>query len=628
MAVGGTQQFIATGRDAGGNVVTITPTWSVVASGGTINSGSGLFTAGTVTGTFTNTVRATSGAISGFATVVITPGALATITVTPNPATMAVGGTQQFVATGADANGNVVTITPTWSVVASGGSINSGSGLFTAGTVTGTFTNTVKATSGAISGFATVVITPGALATITVAPNPDTTAVGGTQQFVATGGRRQRQRGHDHADLVGGRERRVHQQRLRPVHRGHVDRHVHQHRPGHERRHLGLRHRGHHPGCPGDDHGHPEPGHHGRRRNAAVHRHAAGTPAATWSRSPRPGRWSRAAAPSTAAPACSPRAPSTGTFTNTVKATSGAISGFATVVITPGALATITVTPNPDTTAVGVTQQFVAAGADTNGNVVSITPTWSVVASGGSIDSSSAVFTAGTSTGTFTNTIQATSGAISGFATVTVISAPPPDILGSAGTFSILAGSTVTNAGVTTTIQGDVGVSPGSAVANIPAGQPTDGAIYTGSGPASAAQAALTAAYNTLAGMACGTNLSSQDLGGMTLAPGVYCFNSSAGLTGTLTLDAVGDPNAVFVIQIGSTLTTASTSAVDLIRGADAKNVYWQIGSSGTLGVGTAFKGTMVAQVSITLNAGVSLSGRALARTGAVTMDTSAVTLP
>jgi type VI secretion system secreted protein VgrG len=99
-------------------------------------------------------------------------------------------------------------------------------------------------------------------------------------------------------------------------------------------------------------------------------------------------------------------------------------------------------------------------------------------------------------------------------------------------------------------------------------------------------------------------------------------------LTGTVTLDAQGDPNAVFVFQIGSTLTTASNASVSLVNGADAKNVYWQIGSSATLGTGTAFKGTMVAFASITLTNGTSLSGRALARNGAVTMDTNAVALP
>jgi hypothetical protein len=209
-----------------------------------------------------------------------------------------------------------------------------------------------------------------------------------------------------------------------------------------------------------------------------------------------------------------------------------------------------------------------------------------------------------------------------------VTSVVPPATLGAAGTFNILGGSTVTNTGVTTTIEGDVGVSPGTAITGLPAGQPTAGSIYAGDATAATAQTALTTAYNDLAGRACGTNLTSADLGGMTLAPGVYCFNTSAGLTGTLTLDGQGNSAAVFVIQIGSTLTTASSSAVNLIGGAVAGNVFWQIGSSATLGTGTAFSGNIVALQSITLNTGASLVGRALARNGAVTLDTNAVTLP
>jgi len=197
--------------------------------------------------------------------------------------------------------------------------------------------------------------------------------------------------------------------------------------------------------------------------------------------------------------------------------------------------------------------------------------------------------------------------------------------LGSASSFAVLAGSTVTNTGATTTIVGDVGVSPGSAITGMPAGQPT-GTIHAGDAVAAQAQSDLTTAYNALAGLPCNTDLTSQDLGGKTLGPGVYCFSSSAGLTGTLTLDAQGDPNAVFIFQIGSTITTATNAAVVMIGGGRACNVFWQVGSSATLGTGTAFVGNIVALASITLTTGVSLSGRALARNGAVTMDTNAIT--
>jgi hypothetical protein len=156
---GATQQFTAVGTDANNNVVAITPVWTVVAGGGTINS-TGLFTAGPTQGTYTNTVVATSGGKSGSATVVVTPTGLSSITVTPNPATVQTNGTQQFVAVGRDAAGNVIAITPVWSIgVAGGGTIDPSTGLFTAGGTTGTFNNTVIATSGAQSGNATVIVT-------------------------------------------------------------------------------------------------------------------------------------------------------------------------------------------------------------------------------------------------------------------------------------------------------------------------------------------------------------------------------------------------------------------------------------------------------------------------------------
>ena len=145
-----------------------------------------MFTAGTTPGTFTSTVKATSGGISGTATVNVTPGPLATIVVTPNPVSMGIGTTQQFIAVGKDAAGNIVQFTPTWSVVAGGGAVN-GTGLFTAGTVAGTYANTIQASSGAIKGTATVTVTAGPLATIVVTPNPITLNVGLSQQFTAVG---------------------------------------------------------------------------------------------------------------------------------------------------------------------------------------------------------------------------------------------------------------------------------------------------------------------------------------------------------------------------------------------------------------------------------------------------------
>ncbi len=322
----------------------------------------------------------------------------------------------------------------------------------------------------------------------------------------------------------------------------------------------------------------------------------------------------------------------TGTFTNTVRAAHEGLTATATVVVT-GPAVTLTVTPNPATLVVNTTQQFTATGRDALGNVVPTTATWSVVAGGGTINATSGLFTAGAATGTFPNTVRAASGTLSATANVIVVASLPPNplppTLGAAGTFAVLGGQTVTNIGATTTIFGDVGVSPGNTITGLPAGQPTGGSIHAGTAPAAAAQTALTAAYNDLAGRACGTGLTGLDLGGMTLSRGVYCFSSSAGLTGTLTLDGLGDPNAVFIFQIGSALTTASNSAVVLIGGAQPQNVYWQITSSATLGTGTSFRGNIITLISITLNTNASLTGRALARAaGAVTLASNAIVRP
>ncbi len=186
----------------------------------------------------------------------------------------------------------------------------------------------------------------------------------------------------------------------------------------------------------------------------------------------------------------------------------------------------------------------------------------------------------------------------------------------------MLAGSTATNTGATT-ISGDLGVSPGSAVTGFPPGLVTDGTQHVADAVALQAQADVTTAYNALAGQACSVDLTGQDLGGMTLTPGVYCFSSSAQLTGALTLNAEGDPAAVFVFKIGSTLTTASNASVAFINGGNQCNVYWQVGSSATLGTGANFAGNILALASISLNTGASLVGRALARNGAVTIDTN-----
>lgn len=197
--------------------------------------------------------------------------------------------------------------------------------------------------------------------------------------------------------------------------------------------------------------------------------------------------------------------------------------------------------------------------------------------------------------------------------------------LGTASPFGVLAASAITNTGPSI-VTGDLGISPNNAssVTGFPPGQ-VIGTSHFADAVAAQAQLDVTTAYNALAGMACGTVVTA-DLGGTTLTPGVYCAASTMGITGTLTLDAQNDPNALFVFQVGSTLTTGSASQVVVINGGSDCNVYWQIGSSATLGTGTNFVGNILALASITLTTGANSSGSLFARNGAVTLDGSSAT--
>src|ERR1051325_8727837 len=200
--------------------------------------------------------------------------------------------------------------------------------------------------------------------------------------------------------------------------------------------------------------------------------------------------------------------------------------------------------------------------------------------------------------------------------------APVP--LGTATTFGVLAGSTVTSTGETT-VNGDLGVSPGAAVTGT---LRVSGMIHAGDPTAAQAQADLTAAYNDAAGRIAGAITVAGNLGGLTLAPGLYKSASSLEISsGDLTLDAQGDPNAVFIFQMASTFVTTVGRQVILSGGAKAANIYWQVGSSATLGTISVVKGNILALASITLNTGATLEGRALARTGAVTLDSNTVGL-
>lgn len=294
----------------------------------------------------------------------------------------------------------------------------------------------------------------------------------------------------------------------------------------------------------------------------------------------------------------------------------------------PLTLSSLIISPNPRTLPVSGTQRFTAVGLNSAGDTIAVAPQWSVVSGGGTINASTGLFTAGTDSGTFTNTIQATSGAHSANATVIVTTAADlsPVVLRSASANGVMAGQAftcVTNG----TIHASIAISPGSTVTGFPPCAIT-GVQHLADATALQAQNDLTAAYDSLMNLPCaGGNLITTDLGSTTKHPGVYCSATSLGVTGTLTLDANGDSTATFVFQAGSTLTTAGN--VVLINGARAGNVYWVIGSSATIGVSSQWQGNILAFTTITLNDHANLTGRALARNGSVSMGTdNQITLP
>lgn len=196
--------------------------------------------------------------------------------------------------------------------------------------------------------------------------------------------------------------------------------------------------------------------------------------------------------------------------------------------------------------------------------------------------------------------------------------------LGDADDFAILANTTITNVG-TTVINGDLGLSPGTAVTGFPPGV-VNGEQHITDATAALAKIALSDAYDDAESQTPDATITGGTLGGLTLVPGVYNEAAAIDLTGTLTLDAQGDADAVWIFQAGSTLTTAASSSVVLINGAQACNVYWQVGSSATLGANTDFKGNILARTSATLITGAEVEGRVLAQDGAITLGTNVVT--
>jgi hypothetical protein len=220
------------------------------------------------------------------------------------------------------------------------------------------------------------------------------------------------------------------------------------------------------------------------------------------------------------------------------------------------------------------------------------------------------------------------------FTTSATCTSPAGPTLGAACSFGILGGSAVSSTGLSV-VNGDVGVSPGTSISGFPPGT-INGVRHQTDSIAAMAQGALTTAYNTAAGLPQGTSLP-PDIGGLprVFPPGVYTTvaQPSLGITGDLTLDPVGDPNAVWIFQISSTLTTASGKVIVLSPGKPG-NVFWAIGSAATLGTGTTMVGNLMAKAAITLNTGVTLTGRALgvsasgANAGTISIDTSTITVP
>lgn len=269
----------------------------------------------------------------------------------------------------------------------------------------------------------------------------------------------------------------------------------------------------------------------------------------------------------------------------------------------------------------GVTPVTGAVALDVTGRVASFSPA-----------SDLALNT--TYTGTVTTGVQdlignaLASNFVWSFTTATQICQPAVPV-GSLENFDAVAGSTVTNTGPTTIAGGDIGLSPGSGVTGFPPGMLIAPAVMHITDPIAAqGELDLTSAYNYAAGLPGGAVLPG-DLSGLTFTPGLYKNSSTVMLSaGNVTLDAQGDANAVFIFQIASTLTTLGSTQVILAGGAQAKNIFWQVGSSATLGTNSIFKGTILALQAITLDTGASLQGRALARNAAVTFDSNTVTAP
>ncbi len=632
LSVNTRRQFTAIGYDVNGAVVGINPTWST-ASGGTVTT-TGLFTAGATAGTFASAVRATVGSVTGAATVTVLSGNGSTITLTPATATLAIAGTQQYTVVAKDINGTVLAGTPVWSATLGVGTISQ-SGLFSAGNVAGTFPNAIVVSVAGLTATASVTITAGALATVSVSPNPAVLASGGVQVFTATGRDINGntiaftpvwsvQSGGGTIDSTGrftaGATAGTYANTVRACNSaactpGAI--------AGFSTVVVGA-------GALATLTVTPNPvdvGTGASTQFTATGRDVNGNivpvvPAPTWTvQAGGAGGTISATGLYTA-----PTIPGVGF--DTVRATSGAIVAAARANIrTAGALATIVVSPNPANVPTNGTQQFTAVGLDATGLVVP-TPglAWSTVNGSGAINVTTGAYTAGSVPGSFPNSIKATSGTVSGFASVVVgtftVIAPS---LGTASTYGALAGTSITCAGAPSSIGGDVGISPSATLTGFPPCTIT-GATHAGDAVALTAQSDLSAAYLAIAAQAC-TNTITADLGGQTLGGGVYCSATTASLNGVLTL--TGTATTVFIIRASSTISTAGS--VVMAGGALARNVYWWTGSSANVGTPPSgiFQGNILALTNITLGNTTPFTGRALTRNGTVALGTGTViTLP
>ena len=517
----GTVQLKSAGTRTGQAVTNLVgQRYAVTAGGGTVNS-AGLFTAPSTPGT--STVTVTCGGLTATATITVTAGPLATITVTPNPVTLAINTQQQFTAVGRDAFGNIVAITPVWSTTNPPGTINASTGLFTSGTTLGTYANSVKATSGTIFGTATVTVVAGALATITVTPNPDTLAIRASRTFTAVG-----------RDAGGN---------VVPIN-------------------------------------------------------------PTWSVANGGGT---IPAGTTGQTAVFTAGDVLGTYTNTVKATQGTISGSATVTVIAGPAATLVVTPEIATLAPGATQTFTAVAKDAGGNDVT-NVSWSVVNGGGTISGATGrtvVFTAGSTAGTYTNTVRAAQGSLADSSTVIVTAPPPPPSPARAFRFIARTRFTCTRSSIVGSVATNQAPAPEAPPGSIiQTGCTITGTTEIGTAAAKQAYQDFLVAYAAAEATACGTTLTGT-LAGRTLAPGVYCFDNAATLTGTLTLD--GPSTGVWLFKIGQAgipgALTGNSFDVVLAGGASACNVTWWVREASTMNISN-FKGNILAGAGVTFTGG------------------------